>query len=92
MLNSAVSVNFSNKWGFDVSFNNYGMKQTKSNALVSDSIGVSQNSNTFSFVPRYIFLASKYTDVVSIVTSYTNMKSGGVSIKFRRFEKCVCYA
>lgn len=78
MLNSAVSVNFSNKWGFDVSYNNYGTKQTKVNSLVSDSICVSQNSNTISFVPRYIFTTTKYTDVVSVVTSYTNMKSGGL--------------
>jgi len=77
MLNSALSINLSNKWGIDISYNNYGMTQKKTNSLVPDSISVSQKSNTISIVPRYIFVTSTHTDVVSLVTSYTDMKSGG---------------
>ncbi|HNW99345.1 MAG TPA: hypothetical protein PKK00_13125 [Bacteroidales bacterium] len=77
ILNSSISVNPSTKWGFDVSYNNFGMKQEKINALVPDSISVSQKSNTYTFVPRYIFMTSKHTDVVSLVTSITNVKNEG---------------
>jgi hypothetical protein len=78
MLNSSLSINLSSKWGVDISYNNCGMTQKKINSLVPDSISVSQKSNTISIVPRYLFIKSTYTDVVSLVASYTDMNSGGL--------------
>ena len=89
LINSSVSVNLSNKWGFDVSYNNFDMTQKKLQAVTPDSIKSHQLSNTFTVAPRYIFANTHLTDVVSVIGSYTNMDGGvqsnGVSNRIRNF-------
>ena len=79
MINSSVSVNLSNKWGFDISYNNYDMKQQKQRAIVPDSLQTHQQSTTYTFAPRLIFAGTLLTDVISVIGSYTNM-DGGIQV------------
>lgn len=76
MINSSVSINLSNRWGIDLSFNNYDMKQQKLLAIVPDSIQAHQLSYTYTIAPRYIFTNTIFTDVISLIGSYTNMDGG----------------
>ncbi len=76
MVNASVSLNLKSKWGMDLSYNNFGMWQIKANEAVSDSLKIYQKSNTFTFVPRYIFQTMKITDVLSLVASYTGIEGG----------------
>jgi hypothetical protein len=76
LINSSVSFNLSNNWGFDVSYNNYDMTQKKQLASATDSTQSHQLSNTFTLSPRYIFNNSNFTDVVSVVGSFTDMDGG----------------
>ncbi|MEI6124047.1 MAG: hypothetical protein WCQ95_10525 [Bacteroidota bacterium] len=78
MINATVSLNLKTKWGIDVNYNNFGMWQIKSNQLVSDSLKVYQKSNTITLIPRYIILTQNYTDVISLVASYTDINGGSV--------------
>jgi len=84
MLNSAISINASNKWGLDISYNNFGLKQQKTRPDVSDSLKIFQESNTLTLVPRYIIFSPKYTDVISLVASYSDMTGGSVMVREAR--------
>ena len=76
MFGATASLNLKNTWGMDLSYNNFTMWQQKTDARVPDSIKVSQKSHTVTLVPRYIFVKTGYTDVLSLVCSFTDMNSG----------------
>lgn len=73
MLNSSVSVNITNQLGADLNYNFADIAQIKIASHVPDSVQMSQKSNTFTFSPRYFFSTDKFSDVISVVTSLSNM-------------------
>ncbi len=79
LINSSVSLNMSNYFGIDFNYNNNSISQLKANALIPDSVQSSQKSQMFTISPRLFFSSDKYSDVISLVTSYTDMQNKQVN-------------
>ena len=80
MINSTVSVNPNNTFGVDLSYSNFSLNQKKNQIKASDSTRLAQQSNTFTLMPRLMFLKRNYSDIISLATSYTNI-SNKVSVQ-----------
>lgn len=76
IINSALSLNTSDKWGFDLAYNNYGMKQEFAHQA-ADSIKSQQQSHTLSLMPRLMFVKESFTNMVMLVASYTDINGKG---------------
>lgn len=79
LLNSAVSMNLSNNFGIDFNYNNNGISQIKTTAIIPDSVQASQNSQMFMVSPRLFFTTEKFSNVISLVTSFTDMQNRQVN-------------
>ncbi len=79
LINSSVSLNLSNHFGLDFNYNNSAISQLKTTAIIPDSIQSSQNSQMFMLSPRVFFTTEKFSDVISLVTSYTGMKNNQIN-------------
>jgi hypothetical protein len=78
IINSNVSINPSNYFGFDINYSGFTMMQTKKKAASPDSIKTGQTSNSYMLIPHLVFTGKKATDVISVVTSYTTVNGGGI--------------
>ncbi len=75
MYNSSVSMNLSNLFGIDINYNRNGITQKKAENLLFDSLQSSQQSQTYTVSPRLLFSTPTFSDVISLVSSYTTMES-----------------
>ncbi len=79
LINSSVSLNPSNHFGIDFNYNNNAISQLKATAVIPDSIQSSQKSQMFMLSPRVFFNTEKFSNVISLVSSYTDMKNNQVN-------------
>ncbi len=75
MLNSSVSLNLTNRFGIDFNYNQNALNQTKLGTLMLDSVQASQLSNSFMVSPHLFLNNSRVSDIISVVSSFTNMKN-----------------
>ncbi len=75
LANSSISFSLTNNFGFDLNYNNNSIEQVKVKAIVPDSIQASQKSDAFTISPRYFFTNQNFSNVASLVCSYTDLKN-----------------
>lgn len=80
IINSTVSVNPNNTFGIDFTYSNFDLNQKKKQLKASDSTRLAQQSNTFTVMPRLMFMQPNYSDIISVASSYTNI-SNKVSVQ-----------
>lgn len=80
IINSTISVNPNNTFGIDFTYSNFDLNQKKKQLKASDSTRLAQESNTFTIMPRLMFMQPNYSDIISVASSYTNI-SNKVSVQ-----------
>jgi len=75
LLNSSVSLNLTNQFGVDFNYNGNTITQEKNTGLSPSLLQLSQKSSSVTVSPRYIISKVNYSDVVSLVSSLTDIKN-----------------
>jgi hypothetical protein len=80
LINSTISVNPGNTFGIDFSYSGFELNQKKKQLKASDSTKLAQQSNSFTIMPRLMFVKPNYSDIISVAASYTGI-SNKVSVQ-----------
>ncbi len=75
IINSTVSINPNNIFGVDLTYSGFDLTQEKNQINASDSTRLAQQSNTFTVMPRLMFVKPNFSDVISVASSYTNINN-----------------
>lgn len=68
-----ATVQISDRFGIDASYSNYSNNQTPSTVRFADSLKIVQTTQMYSLMPRYIYSNEKYTHVISLGATFSNL-------------------
>jgi len=68
-----ASLQLNDKFGLDASYSNYSNNQTPNTVRFADSLRIVQTTEMYSLMPRYIFTNEKYTHMVALAATLSNL-------------------
>ena len=80
MINSTLSFNPNNVFGVDFTYSGFDLTQKKYQVKESDSTRLAQQSNSYTIMPRFMFVRPGHSDIISVASSYTDI-SNKVSVQ-----------
>lgn len=81
VANANINVNPKTYWGFDVSYNNFGMRTVSGTEPIKDSVRIRQVNQTLVVSPHYSFIDSSANTTLGLALSYNDVNDKNIVTK-----------